>query len=415
MIVWIDATGAARTPPVFGLGLVERHLHALRATKPVPSRVLIDLAPGQSQPALPDRRLHGLGIEWRVDGRPFAERCATVLAEAVGQTILMLDGATLADPRLHRTLAERAMPTVVESREAGDRAGMVLLTGAVAGDVLGRCADVSALVHALVESKQAEPLPDGAFAGFVRRLRRTLPYHVFRVDDAARAAKIERFLFWSNYKGSTDIFTRYVYPPLVWIIVRPLARMRIHPNWVTLVSIVFALAAVPLWATGHFVSGFILAYAMSVLDSVDGKLARLTFTDSELGNLLDHGLDMVHPPLWYIAWAYGLGIAAAGWDSSLGHASVVIVACYVLDRAVLKIYPNIFGRAWTVSCAASSPGETSACRSSPWGGWSAWGAKPSISSSPGRRRPSPTMPAARSGSWRSSAPSTRAGHRPKSA
>jgi phosphatidylglycerophosphate synthase len=115
---------------------------------------------------------------------------------------------------------------------------------------------------------------------------------------------------------------------------------------VTLVSIVFALAAVPLWATGHFIPGFILAYAMSVLDSVDGKLARLTFTDSNLGNLLDHGLDMVHPPLWYGAWAYGLGIAAQGWDSTLGHAAIAVLVCYALDRAVLKIYPNIFGRAF---------------------------------------------------------------------
>jgi phosphatidylglycerophosphate synthase len=346
MIVWIDATGAAPTPPVLGLGLVERHLHALRAIKPAPTRVLIDLAPGQTRPPLPDRRLHRLAIEWRVDGRPFAERCAAAFGEAGGQAILLLDGATLADPRLHRTLAERAVPTAVESRETGERAGMVLLTSTVAPDLLARCADVSALTHALVESKQAQSLPDDAFAGFVRRLRRTLPYYVFRVDDAARAAKIERFLFWSNYKGSTDIFTRYVYPPLVWIMVRPLARLRIHPNWVTLVSIVFALAAVPLWATGHFIPGFILAYAMSVLDSVDGKLARLTFTDSELGNLMDHGLDMVHPPLWYIAWAYGLGIAAEGWGSSLGRAAIAIVACYALDRVVLKIYPKIFGRAF---------------------------------------------------------------------
>jgi phosphatidylglycerophosphate synthase len=346
MIVWIDATGAAHAPAVFGLSLVERHLHALRMMKPAPARVLIDLAPGQARPDLPDKRLLRLPIEWREDARPFAERCAAVLGETAGAPILLLDGATLADPRLHRTLAERAASTAVESRDAGERAGMLLLAGPVAPDLLARSTDVSALARAAVEAGEAQPLPDDAFTGFVRRLRRTLPYYIFRIEDAARAAKIERFLFWSNYKGSTDIFTRYVYPPLVWLAVRPLARMRVHPNWVTIVSIVFALAAVPLWATGHFVSGFVLAYAMSVLDSVDGKLARLTFTDSELGNYLDHGLDMVHPPLWYVSWAYGLGIAAEGWDSTLGHAAIAIVACYALDRVVLKIYPKIFGRAF---------------------------------------------------------------------
>jgi len=346
MIVWIDAAGTARTPVIFGLGLLERHLHALRLIKPQPTRILIDLAPGQSKPVLPDKRLHHLPIEWREDARPFGERCASALGQSNGLPILLLDGATLADPRLHRTLAERETPTAIESREAGDRAGLLLLTAAVEPDLLARCADVSALTRAMVEAGKVQPLPDDAFTGFVRRLRRTLPYYAFRVEDTARAAKIERFLFWSNYKGSTDIFTRYVYPPLVWLLVRPLARLRIHPNWVTLVSILFALTAVPLWATGHFISGFILAYAMSVLDSVDGKLARLTFTDSELGNYLDHGLDMVHPPLWYAAWAYGLGIAAQGWGSDLGHAAIAIIACYAVDRVVLKIYPKIFGRAF---------------------------------------------------------------------
>jgi phosphatidylglycerophosphate synthase len=347
MIVWIDAREAAKTPLVFGLGLVERHLHALRALKPLPSRILIDLADGQKRPALPDGRLHRLPIEWRSAERPFAERCADVIAQANGQAILMLDGATLADPRLHSTLAARTTPTAVESRETGERAGLLLLTGTPPGtDVIAGAEDVSAFTRSLVQAGRVQPLPEEAFTGFVRRLRRTLPYYVFRIDSVARGQKIERFLFWSNYKGSTDIFTRYVYPPLVWILVRPLARWRIHPNWVTLVSIVFALAAVPLWATGHFVSGFILAYAMSVLDSVDGKLARLTFTDSNLGNLLDHGLDMIHPPLWYGAWAYGLGIAAEGWDSTLGHTAIAIIVCYALDRAVLKIYPNIFGRAF---------------------------------------------------------------------
>ena len=86
--------------------------------KPAPARVLIDLAPGQARPDLPDKRLLRLPIEWREDARPFAERCAAVLGETAGALILLLDGATLADPRLHRTLAERAASTAVESRDA---------------------------------------------------------------------------------------------------------------------------------------------------------------------------------------------------------------------------------------------------------------------------------------------------------
>ncbi len=47
---------------------------------------------------------------------------------------------------------------------------------------------------------------------------------------------------------------------------------------------------------------------MTFLDTVDGKLARVTVSSSRLGDVLDHGLDLIHPPLWY--WAWGIGLAA---------------------------------------------------------------------------------------------------------
>src|SRR5690606_26140436 len=109
------------------------------------------------------------------------------------------------------------------------------------------------------------------FPAFVVKLRRSLPFYLYSVTTPSECRQVARFLFWSNYKGSTDFFTKYVYPPLVWAMVPPLARARIHPNTVTLVSIVLTILAVPLFATGHFWWGFLCAYGMSVLDSVDGK------------------------------------------------------------------------------------------------------------------------------------------------
>lgn len=45
---------------------------------------------------------------------------------------------------------------------------------------------------------------------------------------------------------------------------------------------------------------------MTFLDTVDGKLARVTVTSSRFGDVMDHGLDIIHPPLWYLAWGLGL-------------------------------------------------------------------------------------------------------------
>ncbi len=334
MIVWIDAAQGAGER-VFGLGPIERHLKALRHRKVAVAAVVIDLGDsGAADPAVAQ-------VKW-----PFPVRIARgagsvrdrVAAAAPGSPVLLVEADTLADARLYECLATQAGDLVAADGDA----------------TLARLCDASRLQPGAMTVAAAIPadaprLTQAAFPGFIRNLRRTLPFYLFRVTNAAERKAVERFLFWSNYKGSTDFFTKYVYPPLVWILVRPLARWGVHPNTVTVISILLTLAVIPLCAAGHFLAGFLCAYGMSVLDSVDGKLARLTFTDSRLGNVLDHGLDLVHPPFWYCAWAYGLtlGIGPDGGgdvSSPVFIASLWMLGLYVLDRLILKVYPSRFGR-----------------------------------------------------------------------
>jgi phosphatidylglycerophosphate synthase len=347
MIVWIDAAAPAARLRVFGLTVTERHLQALLRLEPKPSKVIID--GGSHEPAafgIPAAVSGRLPITWTRSTAPFAERLRLALAQAGNDSVLLLDGTVLADQRLHGQLIKAEESLAVFAADKAENAALLFLKSATptATPATMIAADLPSLARELVSTGAARELTQESFDGFIRKLRRSLPFYLFRIGDAAAAAKVQRFLFWSNYKGSTDLFTRYVYPPLVWILVRPLARARIHPNLVTLVSIALTFGAVPFFATGQWLAGFLMAYGMSVLDSVDGKLARLTFTDSRLGNFLDHGLDMVHPPIWYVAWAYGVGLGAEGWDSPLGYATIAILVFYVLDRLILKIYPRFFQR-----------------------------------------------------------------------
>ena len=326
-VVWIDAAHGAGER-VFGLTLLERHLKGLKHRKVQPAEVIVDLGDGaHTEP-------HEAGRRWpfpvRVvrNGGSVVQRIARI---AGGARVLALDAQTVVDARLYDFTTAQPRDLAVEDGGAamawiGDPAALA----SDATDLRG------ALAPALPRLTQAE------FPGFIRNLRRTLPFYLFRVTNADERAKVERFLFWSNYKGSTDFFTKYVYPPLVWVMVRPLARTHVHPNWVTIISIVLTFAAVPLFGAGYFLAGFLCAYGMSVLDSVDGKLARLTFTDSKLGTVLDHGLDLVHPPFWYCAWAYGLSHGDV-W-SPVFLASLLMLVLYVIDRLILKVYPTRFGR-----------------------------------------------------------------------
>lgn len=137
--------------------------------------------------------------------------------------------------------------------------------------------------------------------------KRDLPYLLLISRDNYR--RLESELFARSYKGVTDLVTKWLWPiPAFWA-VRVCVRFGIRPNQVTLLSLVFAvLAGVAFWY-GHYGMGLVMGWLMTFMDTVDGKLARVTVTSSRFGDVLDHGLDIIHPPLWYMAWGAGLTAA----------------------------------------------------------------------------------------------------------
>jgi phosphatidylglycerophosphate synthase len=239
------------------------------------------------------------------------------------------------DPRLIAFL-DGLNGSFMAARSAGaDRAVVLRLNSNVASAIPPGATDLTAVADSLLAAGLIAPVDETRFPAYVDKLRRSLPFWLYRVKDPAARRLLEREMFWNNYKGSTDLLTSHVYPPLVWPLVRLCTRWGIHANTVTVLSIVLAFAAVPLFATGQWLAGFACAYGMSVLDSVDGKIARLTLTDSKLGNVLDHGLDLVHPPFWYFAWAWGLG--GRHPHDSLYQLAIWLIALYIADRIMLGI------------------------------------------------------------------------------
>jgi phosphatidylglycerophosphate synthase len=147
--------------------------------------------------------------------------------------------------------------------------------------------------------------------------------------ENADADAIERALFGSSYKGVTDVVTKYVWPRPALAVTRWCAKRRISPNVVTWVSLGCVLLATWLFWHGWFLAGLAFAWGMCFLDTVDGKLARCTLSSTKLGDVFDHGIDLLHPPFWYYAWFAGLGPAIA---SGLSWALWVVILGYVAGR-----------------------------------------------------------------------------------
>lgn len=148
---------------------------------------------------------------------------------------------------------------------------------------------------------------------------------------ASEREAVERALFEDAYKGVTDFVTKHIWPPAAFLLTRWCAQRGISPNHVTLVGTALMLLAFWLFWQGQFAVGLIVAWLMCLLDTVDGKLARVTVRSSRIGNVLDHGVDLIHPPFWYWAWAVGCERIGQPLDDG-GLTLAIIIGGYVIQR-----------------------------------------------------------------------------------
>jgi len=243
-------------------------------------------------------------------------------------SVLALRGDVVVDERLVEGL-HAAPDTWISVPELGPVAAHVPAERAAAAC----CALGSARDDALAGLRRAAVL-EVAPAYDAKLRKRAIPYVL--PANASSAAWIEERTFDAAYKGATDLITKWVWPRPAAAVTRWCAARGVRPNTVTAWSAVLTIAAALWFADGAFAAGLLCAWAMTFLDTVDGKLARVTLTSSRLGDRLDHGLDLIHPPFWYWAWGVGLGPGHA-------TATAVVITGYLAGRALEGIFLARFG------------------------------------------------------------------------
>jgi phosphatidylglycerophosphate synthase len=249
------------------------------------------------------------------------------LSQHLGPAILVNAQGVLDQP-LIAAIIKRPNLAIVSEKESGGR----LMAAHV------RASDAAAAMTAM---KEGQPFsrpgilmraPSEIDANFWQALRKRETPYALPVDDANKA-DVEWRMFMGTYKGATDIITKHLWPVPAFHATRWLAPRGVTPNMVTTVGAVMTVLAFILFWQGQYALGLIAAWLMTFLDTVDGKLARTTLTSSKWGDVFDHGIDLVHPPFWYFAWAYGLINWGIAWSSQLfWGALIVILGGYVLQR-----------------------------------------------------------------------------------
>jgi phosphatidylglycerophosphate synthase len=156
-----------------------------------------------------------------------------------------------------------------------------------------------------------------------------------------RLDAIHARVFAGSYKGVTDFVTLYIWPRPARAVTAVCARLGLTPNMVTSASLLLVLVAMWAFWHGQYGWGLVAAWIMTFLDTVDGKLARVTLNSSKFGDIFDHSIDLLHPPFWWWAWVVGLPAAGLALPPDSIALQVIIVG-YIVQRAEEGLFDVFF-------------------------------------------------------------------------
>lgn len=294
----------------------------------------------------------------------------TINALLLGENPVRLWGLS-ARERLHRQLKEAGGMNLLDSAAGIPGSGVVLLLNArylfevrtLAGlisrqNVLLICPEDGGVAAALVDATHLEEArsciegerdPESSTLSSITPLDlvafnetlRSAQTPFLEPVDAGRKSDLENRLYGNAYRGITDLVTKFLWPRPAKKAVHVAATLGISPNTVTSIGFILVLLACYLFLQGQYMAGLAAGWAMTFLDTVDGKLARVTVQSSQFGHLYDHAIDLFHPPFWYIFW----GMSLHGFEPVFGFTQVdmywMIIAGYVIGRMVEGVFPAL--------------------------------------------------------------------------
>jgi phosphatidylglycerophosphate synthase len=250
-------------------------------------------------------------------------------------SVILLRGDYLFDDRVIKYMVDSQdvllqvlddpTPVIAAARVSSNLAGQ-------AADVLDGTVGAGSLPEVNTETLETLSI------SFQQRLLKFEPPFVLLITDENQRDLESRLFTWS-YKGVTDLVTKWAWPrPAQWVVGR-CVRLGLQPNHVTVAGLLLVVMAGLFFVRGWYGWGLLAGWVMTFLDTVDGKLARVTVTSSRFGHYFDHIIDLVHPPIWYILWGLGLGVSQLDIIAiSLSATLWLISVGYVVGRLVEGVF-----------------------------------------------------------------------------
>jgi len=340
VVIAVDAPGACASDVLAGVPLALRAVLALQKEKL--ARVWVVAAEGERvavEAMLNDPRVR---VPVTCVAAPPGAHPLGALAGVLDGDALVLRHEVVCDPTILRALRDDALGDALAVAAVHDeeRLGPMVVSPAALG-ALGAAKTDDALWAALGE------------AGSVRALDVRAAWSA-RVTDAAGRRRAFHELFEACRKPVDGIVSRHLNRHVSLFVSRRIVGLPFTPNHVSAVTFLFGLAGALSCARGGywaFLVGTVLFQLNSILDGVDGELARVRYQQSKLGEWVDTIGDDSSNVLFYAGLAVGVSrmpdVAWLAWMGYLAALFGVLTAAMYYTELVRLGSGDFYALGWS--------------------------------------------------------------------
>ncbi|MDA0193758.1 MAG: CDP-alcohol phosphatidyltransferase family protein [Bacteroidetes bacterium] len=255
--------------------------------------------------------------------------------------VVVLQGNTIVDGRVLELLINRAKEgKFCQIKTAENKPYAFSINGEQLKENTDQTIDT---LKDFLASREREIILTSEMDSYIGSMRRRMEPFLFSIDDSESLKKAEKIAFISIYKGATDFITKYAWPLPTRLMVHLISPTGITPNQITYISMVLSFGAIPFFFMGWFWPAWIMGIVMSFLDTLDGKLARLTLRTSEAGHWLDNASDTIYLWLWYLGIGWYFSENLFDFTDINTQASWALVGFFTIDKIITGLFKKLFG------------------------------------------------------------------------